>query len=120
MPRQHLSPWYLPINKIDKDGANPEKIKQELASMNLLVEDWGGTYQSQDISAKTGLGIIELLERILLEAEVLELKANPDRMSSGVVLEASLDKGRGYVSKMLVQTGTLDIGGFDCCWRTFW
>ena len=103
-------PMVFAINKIDKNGANPEKIKQELASMNLLVEDWGGQYQSQDISAKTGLNIDLLLEKILLEAELLELKANPDRNSIGVVLEASLDKGRGYVAKTLVQTGTLKIG----------
>ena len=103
-------PIVFAINKVDKDGAQPEKIKQELASMNFLVEAWGGEYQSQDISAKTGLGIDELLEKILLEAEMLELKANPDRKSVGTVIEASLDKGRGYVTKMLVQTGSLHIG----------
>ena len=103
-------PMVFAINKIDKDGAQPEKIKQELASMNLLVEEWGGKFQSQDISAKTGLGIDELLEKILLEAEVLELQANPDRNAVGTVIEASLDKGRGYVTKMLVQTGTMAIG----------
>ncbi len=103
-------PIIFAINKIDKDGAQPEKIKQELASMNLLVEEWGGSYQSQDISAKTGLGVDDLLEKILLEAEMLELKANPDRPSVGAVIEASLDKGRGYVTKMLVQAGTLHVG----------
>lgn len=103
-------PIVFAINKVDKAGANPEKIKQELASMNLLVEEWGGKYQSQDISAKTGLNIDALLEKILLEAEILELKANPHRQALGTVIEASLDKGRGYVAKMLVQNGSLDIG----------
>ncbi len=103
-------PLVFAINKIDKDGAAPERIKQELASMNLLVEEWGGQFQSQDISAKTGLNIDLLLEKVLLEAEVLELKANPDRKAIGTVVEASLDKGRGYLTKMLVQTGTLKIG----------
>ncbi len=103
-------PIVFAINKIDKPGAAPERIKQELASMNFLVEEWGGKYQSQDISAKTGVGIDELLEKILLEAEILELKANPKRNALGTVIEASLDKGRGYVAKMLVQTGTLKIG----------
>ena len=103
-------PIVFAINKVDKPGAQPERIKQELASMNLLVEAWGGQYQSQDISAKTGQGIDELLEKVLLEAEVLELQANPDREAIGAVIEASLDKGRGYVTKMLVQTGTLSIG----------
>ena len=103
-------PLVFAINKIDKAGAQPEKIKQELASMNLLVEDWGGKYQSQDISAKQGIGVSELLERILLEAEILDLKANPDKKAVGAVLEATLEKGRGYVSKMLVQSGTLHIG----------
>lgn len=103
-------PIVFAINKIDKAGANPEKIKQDLASMNYLVESWGGKYQSQDISAKTGQGIDDLLEKVLLEAELLELQANPDRPAVGVVLEASLEKGRGYVAKMLIQTGTLKIG----------
>ncbi len=103
-------PMVFAINKVDKEGAKPERIKQELASMNILVEEWGGEYQSHDISAKTGLGISELLEKVLLQAEMLELKANPDRKSIGTVIEASLDKGRGYVTKMLVQTGTLHIG----------
>lgn len=103
-------PIIFAINKIDKDGANPERIKQELAAMNYLVEDWGGTYGSADISAKQGINIDGLLERILLESEMKELKANPTRTAIGTVLEASLDKGRGYVTKMLVQTGTLNIG----------
>ncbi|MCB0650546.1 MAG: translation initiation factor IF-2 [Saprospiraceae bacterium] len=103
-------PMIFAINKIDKPGAQPERIKQELASMNLLVEDWGGTYQSQDISAKTGENIDKLLEKVLLEAEVQELKANPDREAVGAILEASLDKGKGYVAKILVQSGTLSIG----------
>ena len=103
-------PIVFAINKIDKADAQPEKIKQELASMNFLVEDWGGKYQSQDISAKKGTGVAELLEKILLEAEILDLKANPARQAVGTVLEASLDKGRGYISKMLVQNGTLRIG----------
>lgn len=103
-------PMVFAINKVDKPGAQPERIKQELASMDFLVEEWGGKYQSQDISAKTGQGIDNLLEKILLEAELLELKANPDRNAIGAVIEASLDKGRGYVTKILVQTGTLEIG----------
>jgi translation initiation factor IF-2 len=103
-------PMVFAINKIDKDGADPERVKQELSSMNILVEDWGGKFQSQDISAKTGENIDQLLEKILLEAEMLDLRANPDRNSVGTVLEASLDKGRGYVTKVLVQNGTLDIG----------
>ena len=103
-------PIIFAINKIDKDGANPTKIKQELSEMNLLVEEWGGTIQSQDISAKAGLNIDLLLEKILLEADVLELKANPNRNAVGTVLEASLDKGRGYVTKILVENGTLHIG----------
>lgn len=103
-------PLVFAINKIDKDGADPERIKAELAQMNLLVEDWGGKYQSQDISAKKGLNIDKLLEKILLEAELLELKANPKRRAAGTVLEASLDKGRGYVCKVLIQNGTLHDG----------
>jgi len=102
-------PMVFAINKIDKDGANPEKIKEQLAAMNLLVEDWGGKYQSQEISAKKGLNIDLLLEKILLEAEILELKANPNREASGTVIEASLDKGRGYVATVLVQGGTLTM-----------
>jgi len=100
-------PMVFAINKIDKDGANPEKIKEQLAGMNLLVEDWGGKYQSQEISAKKGLKIDLLLEKILLEAEILDLKSNPDREATGTVIEASLDKGRGYVATVLVQGGTL-------------
>jgi translation initiation factor IF-2 len=103
-------PMIFAINKIDRPSANPAKIKEELANMNLLIEEWGGKYQSQDISAKTGEGIDELLEKVLLEAEVLELKANPDRNATGSVIEASLDKGRGYVSTIMVQSGTLRIG----------
>ncbi len=103
-------PLVFAINKIDKNGADPERIKNELAQMNLLVEEWGGKYQSQDISAKTGLNIDKLLEKVLLEAELLDLKANPSRRAIGTVLEASLDKGRGYVTKILVENGTLDEG----------
>ncbi len=103
-------PMIFAINKIDKPGADPEKIKQELASMNILVEDWGGTYQSQEVSAKQGQNIDKLLEKILLEAEILDLKANPNRKASGSVIEASLDKGKGYVTKILVQSGTLEVG----------
>ncbi len=103
-------PIIFAINKIDKPNANPDKIKEELANMNLLVEDWGGKYQSQDISAKTGLGVDGILEKIMLEAEMLELKANPNRPAEGTILEASLDKGKGYVSKLLVQHGTLKVG----------
>lgn len=105
-------PIVFAINKIDRPTANPDKIKEGLAGMNLLVEDWGGKIQSHDISAKTGQGVNELLEKVLLEAELLELKANPDRLASGTVVEAFLDKGRGYVSTILVQTGTLSIGDY--------
>jgi translation initiation factor IF-2 len=103
-------PMVFAINKIDKEGANPEKIKEQLAGMNLLVEDWGGKYQSQEISAKKGLNVDLLLEKILLEAELLDLKSNPNREASGTVIEASLDKGRGYVATVLVQGGTLSVG----------
>lgn len=103
-------PIIFAINKIDKEGASPDRIKQQLSGMNLLIEEWGGPIQSQDISAKTGLNIDLLLEKILLEAELLELQANPKRQAIGAILEASLDKGRGYVSKALVQTGSLKIG----------
>ncbi len=103
-------PMVFAINKIDKPGADPERIKQELAAMDLLIEEWGGKYQSQDISAKTGQGVDELLEKVLLEAEMLELKANPNRPAVGAVIEASLDKGRGYVTNVLIQNGTLRIG----------
>ncbi len=105
-------PIVFAINKIDRPNANPDKIKEGLANMNLLVEDWGGKVQSQDISAKTGEGVTELLEKVLLEAELLELKANPTRMANGTVVEAFLDKGRGYVSTILVQGGTLKVGDF--------
>jgi translation initiation factor IF-2 len=104
------SPIIFAINKIDKPAANPERIKEELAKMNLLVEDWGGKYQSQEISAKNGLNINLLLEKVLLEAEMLELKADPDRLAKGTVVESSLDKGRGYTSTILVQNGTLRTG----------
>lgn len=103
-------PIIFAINKIDKDGANPEKIKGALASMDYLVEEWGGKYQSQDISAKGGVGIDELLEKVLLEAELLEVKANPTKKASGSIIESSLDKGRGYVATVLVQNGTLRQG----------
>ncbi len=103
-------PMIFAINKIDKDGANPQKIYEQLSQMNLLVEEWGGKYQSQEISAKKGLNVDQLLEKILLEAELLELKANPDREANGSIIEASLDKGRGYVATLLVQNGTLQAG----------
>jgi translation initiation factor IF-2 len=105
-------PMIFAINKIDKQGANPEKIKEKLAGMNLLVEDWGGKYQSHDISAKKGTGVKELLEKVLLEAEILDLKANPNKPAVGTVVEAQLDKGRGYVSTILVQSGTLKVGDY--------
>jgi len=105
-------PMIFAINKIDREAANPEKIKEKLAAMNLLVEDWGGKYQSHDISAKKGTGVKELLEKVLLEAEVLELTANPDKPAVGTVVEAQLDKGRGYVSTILVQAGTLRVGDY--------
>jgi len=105
-------PMVFAINKIDRPTANPDKIKEGLAAMNLLVEDWGGKIQSHDISAKTGQGVNELLEKVLLEAELLELKANPNREATGTVVEAFLDKGRGYVSTVLVQNGTLRIGDY--------
>ncbi|MFI3287891.1 MAG: translation initiation factor IF-2 [Rikenellaceae bacterium] len=103
-------PIVFAINKVDKDGANPEKIKEQLSIMNYLVEDWGGKYQSEDISAKKGMGVDKLLEKIVLESELLDLKANPNRKASGSVIESSLDKGRGYVTTVLVQNGTLRIG----------
>ncbi len=105
-------PIVFAINKIDRPTANPDKIKEGLAGMNLLVEDWGGKIQSHDISAKNGQGVKELLEKVLLEAELLELKANPERLATGTVVEATLDKGRGYVSTILVQSGTLKIGDY--------
>ena len=103
-------PIVFAINKIDKPGANPDKIKEGLANMNFLVEEWGGKYQSQDISAKKGIGVEELLEKVLLEAEMLDLKANPNRKATGSIIESSLDKGRGYVATVLVSNGTLHVG----------
>ncbi|MCB0459661.1 MAG: translation initiation factor IF-2, partial [Flavobacteriaceae bacterium] len=105
-------PIVFAINKIDKPNANPEKVKEELAGMNLLVEDWGGKIQSHDISAKTGLGVGELLEKVMLEAELLDLKANPDKNATGTIIEALLDKGKGYVATILVEAGTLRIGDY--------
>jgi len=103
-------PIVIAINKMDKPNANPDKIKEELSNINILVEDWGGKYQSQEISAKTGEGINELLEKVLLESELLELKANPSKAAAGTVIEAELDKGRGYVTTLLVQTGSMKVG----------
>ena len=103
-------PMVFAINKIDKPGANPDRVREELAGMNLLVEEWGGKYQCQEISAKKGIGVDELLEKVLLEADMLELKANPNRKATGSVIESSLDKGRGYVSTVLVSNGTLRVG----------
>ena len=103
-------PIVFAINKIDKDGANPDKIKEELANLNYLVEEWGGKYQSQDISAKKGIGVEELMEKVLLEADMLDLKANPDRKATGSIIESSLDKGRGYIATVLVDNGTLKVG----------
>ena len=103
-------PMVFAINKIDKPGANPEKIKEQLAGMNLLVEEWGGKYQSQDISAKKGIGVEDLMDKVLLEAEMLDLKANPNRKATGSIIESTLDKGRGYVATVLVQNGTLHQG----------
>ena len=111
-------PIIFAINKIDKEGANPDKVKESLASMNLVVEDWGGKIQSQDISAISGKGIDELLEKVLLEAEIMDLKANPDKLSTGTILEAYLDKGRGYVSTVLVQNGSLKIGDYILAGKT--
>ena len=105
-------PMVFAINKVDKPAANPERIKEQLAQMNLLVEDWGGKYQSHEISAKFGQGVNELLEKVLLEAEILDLKANPNKPAIGTVVEAQLDKGRGYVSTVLVQAGTLRVGDY--------
>ncbi|HPI81450.1 MAG TPA: translation initiation factor IF-2, partial [Cyclobacteriaceae bacterium] len=103
-------PIVIAINKIDKPGANPEKVKESLSKINILVEDWGGKYQCQEISAKTGQGIDDLLEKVLLESELLNLRANPNKPASGSVVEAALDKGRGYVTTVMVQAGTLKIG----------
>ncbi len=103
-------PMVFAINKIDKPGANPDKIREDLSQMNLLVEEWGGKYQCQEISAKKGIGVSELLDKVLLEAEMLDLKANPNRKATGSIIESSLDKGRGYVSTLLVSNGTLHVG----------
>ena len=103
-------PIVFAINKIDKPGANPDKIREELANMNYLVEEWGGKYQCQEIAAKKGLNIEELLEKVLLEAELLDMKANPHKKATGSIIESSLDKGRGYVATVLVQSGTLKVG----------
>lgn len=103
-------PMVFAINKIDKPGANPDKVREELSQMNILVEEWGGKYQCQEISAKKGIGIAELMEKVLLEAEMLDLKANPNRKATGSIIESSLDKGRGYVSTVLVSNGTLQVG----------
>jgi translation initiation factor IF-2 len=111
-------PIIFAMNKIDKEGANPDKVKESLASMNLVVEDWGGKIQSQDISALKGEGVDSLLEKVLLEAELMDLKANPNKNSSGSVVEAYLDKGRGYVSTILVQNGTLKIGDYMLAGKT--
>lgn len=105
-------PMVFAINKVDRDTANPDKIKEQLANENILLEDWGGKFQSQEISAKTGQGITELLEKVLLEAEILELKANPDKNAVGTVLEASLDKGKGYLTTILIESGTLKVGDY--------
>lgn len=103
-------PMIFAINKIDKPGANPDRIREDLANMNLLVEEWGGKYQCQEISAKKGLGVDELLDKVLLEADMMDLKANPNRKATGTVIESSLDKGRGYVSTVLVSNGTAHVG----------
>ncbi len=112
-------PIVFAINKIDKPAANPDKIKEGLAAMNFLVEDWGGKYQSQDISAKKGIGVEELLEKVLLEAEMLDLKANPNRKAAGTIIESSLDKGRGYVATVLVSNGTLRVGDIMLAGTTY-
>jgi translation initiation factor IF-2 len=112
-------PIIFAINKIDKPNANPEKVKEELSRMNILVEDWGGKYQSQEISAKSGTNVNVLLDKILLEAEMLNLRANPDRLAAGTVIESSLDKGRGYVAKLLVQNGTLRVGDIVLAGSTY-
>jgi translation initiation factor IF-2 len=112
-------PMVFAFNKMDKEGANSEKIREELAQMNILVEDWGGKYQVQEISAKQGLNIDALLEKVLLEAELLDLKANPDKNAIGTVIESSLDKGKGFVTNMLVEAGTLRIGDVVLVGRNF-
>lgn len=112
-------PMVFAINKIDKPGANPDKIREDLANMNLLVEEWGGKYQCQEISAKKGIGVEDLMEKVLLEADLLDLKANPNRKATGTIIESSLDKGRGYVSTVLVSNGTLRVGDYviaGTCW----
>ena len=106
-------PMVIAINKVDLPTANPDKIRESLANMNILVEEWGGKVQCQEISAKKGIGVNDLLEKVLLEAEMLELKANPDRNAVGTVIEASLDKGRGYIATVLVQNGTLKVGDYS-------
>ena len=105
-------PMIIAINKIDRDVANPDKIKEKLSGMNILIEDWGGKIQSQDISALKGIGIKDLLEKIMLEAELLDLKANPEKSASGSVIEARLDKGKGYITTLLVQNGNLLVGDY--------
>ena len=112
-------PSFSPFNKIDKPNANTEKLREELSKMNILVEEWGGKYQTQEISAKQGTNVNVLLEKVLLEAEMLNLKANPDRPAAGTVIESSLDKGRGYVSKLLVQSGSLHIGDIVLAGSTY-
>ena len=102
----------IALNKVDKPNSNPDNIRQQLSSMNILVEEWGGNVQSQEVSAKFGNNMDQLLEKVLLQAEMLELKANPNKNANGVVIEASLDKGRGYVTTLLVQTGTLKVGDY--------
>ena len=103
-------PMIFAFNKIDKPGANADKIREQLSAMNILVEEWGGKFQSQEISAKKGLNIDALLEKVLLESDMLDLKANPDKRAVGTVIESTLDKGRGYVTTLLVEAGTLRIG----------
>ena len=112
-------PMVFAINKIDKPGANPDTIRRQLSEMNILVEDWGGTYQCQEISAKKGIGVEELLEKVLLETDLLDLKANPNKLASGAVIESSLDKGRGYLATILVQQGTLHVGDCILCGSYF-
>ena len=112
-------PIVFAINKIDKPTADPQKIYRQLADMNILVEEWGGKVQSQEISAKQGIGVDELLEKVLLEAEMLDLKGNPNKLAKGAVIESALDKGRGYVAKLLVQEGTLHVGDMVLAGTTY-
>ena len=112
-------PIVFAINKIDKPTADPQKIYRQLSEMNILVEEWGGKVQSQEISAKQGIGVDELLEKVLLEAEMLDLKGNPNRLAKGTVIESALDKGRGYVAKVLVQDGTLHVGDMVLAGTTY-